>query len=117
MEYIPGYVTLKNLASKAANMPTKLYEYYTNKNKYELFAGSESNQSIFLPSVPTTSADVKMSRWSEFKKYKVDDVVRHNGFVYTSIKESSNVNPIKEIVDTFITVKTIPKVCNIVPTF
>jgi len=104
MEYIPGYVTLKNLASKAANMPTRLYEYYTNKNKYELFAGSQSNQPSYLPTFTDTPEDVKMSRWSQYKKYKVDDVVRHNGFVYTSIKESSNVNPIKEIVDTFITV-------------
>jgi hypothetical protein len=104
MEYIPGYVTLKSLASKAANMPTKLYEYYTNKNKYELFAGSQSNQPSYLPTFTDAPEDVKMSRWSQYKKYKVGDVVRHNGFVYTSIKESSNVNPIKEIVDTFITV-------------
>ena len=104
MEYIPGYVTLKHLASKAANMPTKLYEYYTNKNKYELFAGSQSNQPSYLPTFTDTPEDVKIARWSQYKKYKADDVVRHNGFVYTSIKESSNINPIKEIVDTFITV-------------
>lgn len=104
MEYIPGYVTLKNLASKAASMPTRVYEYYTNKNKYELFAGSQSNQPSYFTGLTTTSLETKVPRWSEFKKYKVDDVVRHNGFTYTSIKESSNINPIKEIVDTFIVV-------------
>jgi hypothetical protein len=116
MEYIPGYTTLFSLASYS--IPSKVYTYfYPNKpNQYELFSQQEPKNSSLLSglsSVPINSVDErKIPRWSAEKSYAKDDKVKHNGFLYTSLKESSNVNPVKGITDDFITVNSAYWVAN-----
>ena len=108
MEYIPGYTTLKNLA---VQIVPNMHEYFTWKpsNKYELFSTSNasSNTSI-LGSVGSLTAvdESKIPRWSRAKAYVKDDRVKYNGFLYTCIKDALNINPVKEVVDDFITVNS-----------
>jgi len=108
MEYIPGYTTLKNLA---VQIVPNVHEYFTWKpsNKYELFSTSNasSNTSILGNVGSLTAVDEsKIPRWSRAKAYVKDDRVKYNGFLYTCIKDASNINPVKEVVDDFITVNS-----------
>jgi chitodextrinase len=98
MEYIPGYTTLKNLA---VQIVPNVHEYFTWKpsNKYELFSTSNasSNTSILGNVGSLTAVDEsKIPRWSRAKAYVKDDRVKYNGFLYTCIKDASNINPVKE---------------------
>ena len=105
MEYIPGYSTLKNVA---VSIVPNVYEYFTWKtSKYELFSTSvaSSNTSILGSVASLTDVDEsKIPRWSHAKGYVKEDRVKHDGFLYTCIKDASNINPVKVIVDDFITV-------------
>ena len=103
MEYIPGYTTLASLASRV--IPSREYFSWGKPNKYELF--TPSTQSSLLGSVSSNLIDErKIPRWSAEKEYTKDDKVKYNGFLYTSLKESSNVNPVKGVTDDFITVNS-----------
>ena len=112
MEYIPGYTTLKDTIGQA---PKKLYEYFTSKlpNKYELFAtqsnATQSNakaDSSWFSGTIAGIDEANIPRWSSAIEYKKDDYVKHQGFIYKSRKDSSNVNPIESITDDFITVNS-----------
>jgi hypothetical protein len=116
MEYIPGYTTLKDTIGQA---PKKLYEYFTSKlpNKYELFA-TQSNDTQPTATVATGDSsgwfsgniggidETTIPRWSSQLAYKEGDYVKHQGFIYLSRKNSSNVNPIESITDDFIKVNS-----------
>lgn len=104
MEYIPGYTTLSSLASTARG-----YLSWEKPNKYELFTQStqptQPTRSTFLGGPLSNAVDErKIPRWSAEKSYVKNDRVKHNGFLYTSTKDSSNVNPVQGITDDFITV-------------
>jgi len=94
MEYIPGYTTAKTYVK---GVPGRVYEYFTGKkpNKYELFEGGATN-SIFGSTPPVD--DSKISLWNSNRLYSLNDQVRYNGFVYTSISSSnqSNINPVQK---------------------
>jgi hypothetical protein len=103
MEYIPGYTVA---AQYIKGVPGMAYEYLTgNKiNKYELFQGGS-----FIGSTPMLSFsndDSKISLWNSNTIYSSNDMVRHRGFVYTSISSSkqSNINPVKQQDGDYITV-------------
>lgn len=97
MDYIPGYTMLKNLP-----IPTKVTEFFTwtKPNIYELFASSITD--TLSSSNIVNNSNVR--RWSSRLSYSKDDVVTYNGFNYICRKDASNINPVKEIVDDFITV-------------
>jgi hypothetical protein len=97
MEYIPGYTMLKNIP-----IPAKVTEFFTwsKPNIYELFAPSITDTLSSSNSVNNSN----VRRWSSRLSYSKDDVVTYNGFIYTCRKDASNINPVKEIVDDFITV-------------
>lgn len=108
MEYIPGYTTLSSLASRARG-----YFSWEKPNKYELFTQSTQSTastpstmtSTFLRGPSSNAVDErKIPRWSAEMSYVKNDRVKHNGFLYTSTKDSSNVNPVQKITDDFITV-------------
>jgi hypothetical protein len=105
MEYIPGYTTIKNTLTSI--IPPNYFSW-KGPNIYELFDSSQatSNQGFFSSASPTPSVDdPNIARWSSQQEYNKDDMVKYNGFIYTSIKDSKNKNPVREIVDTQITVE------------
>jgi hypothetical protein len=134
MDYIPGYTLLKNLASIPTQAISYLTASKTNT--YELFAnpdpvadrsnGTSSVQLVFPPMnsyIPgystlfpaTSNSNIKKTnfnpesnfpRWSDKIQYYKGDGVNLNGFLYTSVKESSNINPVLATVDNFITVNS-----------
>jgi len=97
MDYIPGYTMLKNIP-----IPAKVSEFFTwtKPNIYELFASSITD-TLSRSNIVDNS---NVRRWSSRLSYSKDDVVTYNGFNYTCRKDASNINPVKEIVDDFITV-------------
>jgi hypothetical protein len=136
MDYIPGYSILKNIATIPAKAYTYLTATKHKQNTYELFAnppaspssgpapaGSNSTTQIqiltptLFPSTlfPSTSNAGKSNnpsesknfpRWSEKLQYYRGDGVNLNGFLYTSVKDSSNINPVLNIIDNFIIVNS-----------
>jgi len=104
MEYIPGYTTIKNTLQSI--IPSRYFSW-KGANIYELFDSSllptmsSSNSPTPTPAVD----DPNIARWSSKREYSKGDMVKYNGFIYTSIKDSKNINPVREIVDTQITVE------------
>ena len=96
MDYIPGYTLLKRIAGY---LPS-----FSFTNKYELFTGSVV-PGLTAPT-PVPVDDTTLPRWSNKKHYAKNDMVKYNGFNYTAVNPSVNVNPVRAIVDSYITVET-----------
>jgi len=107
MEYIPGYTTIKNTLQSI--IPSRYFSW-KGANMYELFESSQESpkKGYFDSASPTPTPavdDPNTARWSAKKEYSKGDMVKYNGFIYISIKDSQNINPVREIVDTQITVE------------
>jgi len=100
MDYIPGYTTLRSVVSTGISYVSSFRP--TN----ELFVANSTFGSVGSNVTSLPIDETQVPRWSEKKNYDQGDMIKQNGFLYTAIKKSSNINPVLSIQDGFITVNT-----------
>lgn len=108
MEYIPGYITLRNMFRKS---PYELFADATATSTAAASAASTSPSSWSFTRSNATSPvaiidDKKIPTWSSTIQYVKGNTVKVGGIIYTSVKDSIGASPILSMNGDYINVNS-----------